>query len=84
MGYVIDNEQLMKEWNWEKNNNLGVYPDKIKLKSKKKIWWICKEGHEWCAIAKDRSRGIDCPVCRKKKINNIKLIDVKGVIDNGT
>ncbi len=88
MHYIVEHSILSKrpelasEWHPTKNGNLK--PEYITYGSHKKIWWICKEGHEWCAIAKDRSRGIDCPVCRKKKINNIKLIDVKGVIDNGT
>ena len=27
--YVSDNAQLMAEWDWEKNNELGLYPQKI-------------------------------------------------------
>lgn len=34
--YLINNENLMKEWNWEKNNSLGLFPDKITLGSNKK------------------------------------------------
>ena len=27
--YVSDNAQLMSEWNWEKNNDLGLAPSEI-------------------------------------------------------
>jgi len=37
--YIIDNEELMKEWNWEKNNSLGYNPNEITYGSTKKIFW---------------------------------------------
>lgn len=27
--YIIENEELMKEWDWEKNNAEGLNPEKI-------------------------------------------------------
>ena len=29
--YVIDNAELMAEWNWEKNNELGFDPKTLTL-----------------------------------------------------
>lgn len=40
---------LVKEWDYAKNNALGIYPDKIRYGSNKKVWWVCKHGHEWYA-----------------------------------
>ena len=37
--YVIDNAELMAEWNWEKNNELGFDPKTLTLGSGQKVWW---------------------------------------------
>ena len=34
--YVINNKDLMEEWDWEKNNALGIFPDKLTCGSSKK------------------------------------------------
>jgi len=34
--YVIDNAELMAEWNWEKNDKLGFDPKTLTLGSRKK------------------------------------------------
>ena len=31
--------------------------------SQKKVWWICKQGHEWEAIIVNRKNGNGCPYC---------------------
>ena len=75
--YVSDNAQLMAEWNWEKNNELGLYPKKLTFGSGKKVWWKCYKGHEWQAVIYNRNKGIDCPYCSNQKI-------LKGYNDLGT
>lgn len=57
------NPELLKEWNYEKNNDLGVFPDKIKAGSRLKVWWKCAKGHEWQAKLSDRNSGASCPKC---------------------
>ena len=66
--FVINNKELMKEWNWEKNNSLGVFPDKITCgNSRIKVWWKCdKCGHEWLSICNNRNKGQGCPACANK------------------
>lgn len=66
--YVADNEKLMAEWNWDKNNELGLNPKKLTCGNDKKAWWICSEGHEWEATVYNRSNGRNCPYCSNKKI----------------
>ena len=61
--YVIDNAELMAEWNWEKNNDFGFDPKTLTLGSDKKAWWICIEGHEWQASITTRTKGHGCPYC---------------------
>ena len=72
--YVIDNIELMKEWDFEKNDELGVDPEKLTCGSHKKIWWKCQKRHEWQAVIADRNRGRGCPYCAGKKV-------VKGYTD---
>lgn len=66
--YVIDNAELMAEWNWEKNDKLGFDPKILTLGSDKKVWWVCNTGHEWQASIGHRSRGCRCPYCSNKKV----------------
>ena len=79
--YIIDNEELMKEWNWEKNNSLGYNPNEITYGSTKKIFWKCSYGHEWIASPKNRSKGTGCPQCALKTLaqrHNASLIKSRG------
>ena len=54
------NTKLAQEWNYEKNDKL---PQEYTSGSGKKVWWKCKQGHEWQAIIRDRTRGKGCPYC---------------------
>lgn len=61
--------EISKEWDPEKNQ--GITPYDVAVYSKKRIWWICKNGHEWQVSVYIRSRGASCPKCyrceRKQK-----------------
>ena len=52
--------ELVKEWNYEKND---IVPDELSPSSKKKRWWICSNGHEYEASVGSRTRGTGCPYC---------------------
>ena len=58
--YLIDNPTLMAEWNWEKNNELGLDPNMLTLGSGKKAWWKCSKGHEWQATINNRNNSRGC------------------------
>ena len=66
--YIIDNAELMAEWNWEKNNELGFDPENLTLGSHTKAWWKCSNGHEWQAKIANRNKGLGCPYCAGQKI----------------
>ena len=67
------NPELLKEWNFNKNNELNIFPTKVFKGSHKKVWWICNKGHEWESSISNRFiRG--CPICANHKI-------VKGIND---
>lgn len=79
--YIIDNEELMKEWDWEKNDSNGYNPQTITYGSTKKIFWKCSQGHEWRASPTNRSKGTGCPQCALKthgQRHNDSLIKSRG------
>ena len=53
--------ELTKELHPTKNGTLN--PETIPSHSNKKIWWLGKCGHEWCATIASRVRGNGCPYC---------------------
>ena len=61
--YVIDNAELMAEWNWEKNKELNFDPENLTVGSGAKVWWKCQKGHEWQAVIANRNNGNGCPYC---------------------
>ena len=66
--YVSDNARLMEEWDWEKNEELGFDPQNITVGSNKKVWWRCRNGHEWQTGINQRTRGRGCPYCVGQKV----------------
>ena len=44
---IIENENLIKIWNTEKNNQLGYNPEILTCGSNKIVWWCCSNGHEY-------------------------------------
>lgn len=69
--YVSDNARLMSEWDWGKNDELGLVPNKLFLGSNKRAHWICVLcGNHWSSIIANRSRGCNCPVCARNRIGN--------------
>ena len=66
--YVIDNAELMAEWNWEKNNELGFHPKTLTLGNNKKAWWKCNKGHEWESAVNVRNGGNGCPYCANQRV----------------
>ena len=64
--YIIDNPALMAEWNWEKNADIS--PAQLTLFNHKKVWWKCKNNHEYQSTIANRNYGTGCPYCSNKKI----------------
>lgn len=58
----------MQEWNYPKNNALGIFPEDITEGSSRRVWWICSKcGHEWQTRVNHRSEGQKCLICAKKE-----------------
>lgn len=67
--FIITDNKLMQEWDWELNNELNLYPDQLTLGSNQSVRWKCPRcNHRWAAKINNRailSRG--CPECAKRK-----------------
>lgn len=64
--FMSQRPELMKEWDYKKNNKLGIFPDKVSINSNKRAWWKCNRcGKEWIVGICTRTRGRKCPVCSK-------------------
>jgi hypothetical protein len=57
--------ELAEEWHPIKNRILT--PKEVTKCSGKKVWWLCKNGHEWEAKISNRVNGRGCPYCAGKK-----------------
>jgi len=59
--------QISKEWHPTKNGNL--LPENFAPFSNKKVWWICKKGHEFDTEVSSRtSNELGCPYCSGHRI----------------
>ncbi|MCM3252447.1 zinc-ribbon domain-containing protein [Priestia aryabhattai] len=63
---IKNNKRLVDEWHPKKNGTLK--PEFFQKYSNKKVWWLCKKGHEWQATISNRSYGTNCPYCSNKKV----------------
>ncbi len=58
---------LAKEWHPKKNGEL-LSKDLV-TGSKRLVWWQCEHGHEWQAPVVSRVKGVGCPECSPRKLN---------------
>lgn len=66
--------EVAAEWS---ERNLPLKPNMVTAFKNIKVWWKCKEGHEWNTLISTRSGGSKCPYC-----SGIKLL--KGFNDLAT
>jgi hypothetical protein len=55
------NPDLASEWHPTKN--FPLTPRDLTKCSTKRVWWMCKRGHEWQARVQARRAGSGCPEC---------------------
>ncbi len=72
--------ELALEWHPTKNSDLK--PNDVTEKSNKKVWWKCKEGHEWKDYIYERVvHNKTCPYCKNiaviPDINSFKALQPK-------
>lgn len=61
-----NNPRITQEWHPIKNGKLT--PDMITPGSKRKVWWLCRNKHEWEAAVYSRVHGNNCPYCSGRKV----------------
>lgn len=59
------NPDLAQEWNYLRND---LSPTEVKSQSMKKVWWLCRRGHEWHTTIRARSNGTGCPYCSNVRV----------------
>jgi len=65
--YIIDNEELMKEWDWELNKNIN--PQELSVNSNIIVNWECAKGHKWKTSIYNRAcLNSGCPCCSNRKV----------------
>ena len=59
--------EIAKEWDFTKNK---LNPNEVTSQSSKKVWWVCKQGHNWLSTIGSRTpskvgkrKGVGCPYC---------------------
>ncbi|KAL3155631.1 hypothetical protein ABBQ38_010827, partial [Trebouxia sp. C0009 RCD-2024] len=64
------NHPLLAEWDYERNAAQRLYPDKVRLRSNKQIFWLCPkcsagQEHSWSAQPFSRTVRLktSCPFC---------------------
>lgn len=62
------NPDVLKFWDYEKNDELGIYPTEVKPNSESKAWWKCEKGHSWEARIHNLNQGRRCPICSSRKV----------------
>jgi hypothetical protein len=67
------NPELSKEWDFSKN--VEATPEKVTPYNNAKVWWKCKNGHEWQSVIADRSNGNGCPNCNKIEFSDGIICD---------
>ena len=92
---VAEDPVLLAQWDYKRNAEQGYFPDKIKQKSAKHIYWLCNQcpagqEHSWSARPYSRTgrskRG--CPCCAGRaacKCNSLQALfpDIAAEWDNG-
>lgn len=81
---------LLLIWNYEKNNELGIYPTSLTYGSEQPVWWKCPKGHEYKKTPNQKTTAqFGCPICNKKRQTSFPeqyfylcLKDIYGVVFN--
>ena len=48
---------------WHPTRNGGLTPDNITAYNGRRVWWMCRKGHEWQTAVYHRAYGCGCPIC---------------------
>ena len=57
---IVDTGLLVE---WHPSLNQGLNPRTLTTSYNRKLWWLCRIGHEWQATLRSRIQGSGCPIC---------------------
>ena len=63
---ALTNPDLIRDWHPTKNGALN--PRNVTSDHRKKVWWVCLNGHEWKDTIKNRIKGRGCPACEVSSV----------------
>ena len=70
--------QLVEEWNWELNKQLGLTPENVSKGNGNCVWWTCQKGHVFDAIIGNRTRnGHGCPYCSGQRASKENCLSTR-------
>ena len=76
----IADSKLLQEWDYDRNAEIGLYPNELTPGSNKSAFWTCSKcGHKWSAPISRRSKGAGCKRCADR--NNPELKRKKLIAD---
>jgi hypothetical protein len=73
--WIAGYPKLVAEWHPTKNGEM--FPDEIRYGSHQRIWWQCRQGHEWRQRACTRTMGHGCPYCANKRVSADNCLAVR-------
>ena len=57
---------MLERWDYKKNAEEGLFPDKVAYQANRYAFWRCKNGHSWKAKVNNVYNGRGCPECNKR------------------
>lgn len=70
-GLLKDNAELVRKYDFEKNDEIGLPFDKLTARSGRKAWWKCEKcGNSWFATIASQNDAIKhgCPYCSGRNV----------------
>ncbi len=73
-GRVPLHENVLRDRNpalaaqWHPTKNLPLTPADVTCGMGRRVWWMCKNGHEWQALIHSRHHGTGCPICSNRVV----------------
>lgn len=62
--------ELKSQWDFEKNNKLGIFPEDCTTSLSKSVWWICQNcGNSFFARIFEKCSGKHYRVCQKCNVH---------------
>ena len=65
------NPEILNDWDYEKNDALGIKPSDITSKSQRLVNWKCENNHFYELSPKNKFKNKHCPICYEENITKI-------------